>query len=106
MFFNQHDLIQINDAYLKALGHAECIDISIKLLKDLKEIHERLNQNPNNSSKPPSSTDPWVVAKFEDSEEEKDEELLQNEEASLKGAIVEEEVQFEAQGSEKKAVRS
>ncbi len=102
MFFNQHDLIQINEAYLRALGHAECLDISIKLLKDLKEIHERLNQNPNNSSKPPSSTDPWVVAKFEDSEEEKDEELPPNEEASLKGAIVEEEVQSEAQGSEKK----
>lgn len=101
MFFRQHDLLQINEAYLNALAHEECLGISIKLLKDLKEIHERLNQNPNNSSKPPSSTDPWVVAKIEDSEEE-GEEIPPNEQAALEEAVVGKEVQPEAQDSEEK----
>ena len=33
--------------------------LSAKLLADLKAAHERLDQNPSNSSRPPSSRDPW-----------------------------------------------
>jgi transposase len=32
---------------------------STKLLSDLKEARERLDQNPSNSSRPPSSQAPW-----------------------------------------------
>ncbi len=40
--------------------------LAVKLLEDLKETRERLNQNPNNSSRPPSSIEPWVVAQIEE----------------------------------------
>jgi transposase len=33
--------------------------LSGKLLADLKEAHDRLNQNPSNSSRPPSTRAPW-----------------------------------------------
>jgi transposase len=33
--------------------------LSLRLLEDLKEARERLRQNPNNSSRPPSSRAPW-----------------------------------------------
>jgi len=33
--------------------------LSVRLLEDLKEARERLSQNPDNSSRPPSSRDPW-----------------------------------------------
>ena len=63
MLLNDHDLRQIDETYLKSLGLEEVIRVSLRLLKDLKEARERLNQNPDNSSRPPSSRDPWVVAR-------------------------------------------
>lgn len=35
------------------------MDLSVRLLEDLKEARERLNQNPDNSSRSPSSCTPW-----------------------------------------------
>jgi transposase len=84
MLLNDHDLRQIDETYLKSLGHEEVIRVSLRLLKDLKEARERLNQNPDNSSRPPSSRDPWVVAKIEeadnkiDKESDSDDGLLQH----------------------------
>jgi len=39
--------------------------VSILLVEDLKEAHDRLNQNPSNSSRPPSSKDPWIIKRLE-----------------------------------------
>ncbi len=66
MIFNDHDLRQINQAYLESLDIESAKKLASKLLEDLKEARERLNQNPNNSSRPPSSTEPWVVAQIEE----------------------------------------
>ena len=39
------------------------IQLCLKLSSDLKEAHDRLNQNPQNSSRPPSSQAPWEKSK-------------------------------------------
>ena len=74
MLLNDHDLRQIDEPYLKSLGFDEVISVSLRMLKDLKEARERLNQNPDNSSRPPSSREPWVVARIEKANDEIDEE--------------------------------
>lgn len=74
MLLNDHDLRQIDETYLRSLEPEELIRVSIRLLKDLKEARERLNQNPDNSSRPPSSREPWVIAKLEEADDEIDKE--------------------------------
>ncbi len=57
-----HDLRQRDADRLRQLGQrqpAELVELSVRLLDDLKEARERLNQNPDNSSVPPSSRPPW-----------------------------------------------
>jgi hypothetical protein len=74
MLLNDHDLRQIDETYLKSLGPEEIVRVSLRMLKDLKEARERLNQNPDNSSRPPSSREPWVVARLEKEDDEIDKE--------------------------------
>lgn len=54
-----HSLPQITPEVLGKLNPDELLQLSVKLLKDLKELHDRLNQNSNNSSRPSSSVPPW-----------------------------------------------
>jgi transposase len=54
-----HDLRQLDDGYLQQLPEAALRVLSSTLLADLKEAQERLQQNPSNSSRPPSSRLPW-----------------------------------------------
>lgn len=54
-----HSLPQITPEVLGKLNSDELLKLSVKLLKDLKELHDRLNQNSNNSSRPSSSIPPW-----------------------------------------------
>lgn len=54
-----HSLKQLNSQYLAKLTPEELLHLSSKLLHDLKEAREQLNQNSSNSSKPPSSGFPW-----------------------------------------------
>jgi hypothetical protein len=65
MRLTRHDLAQLDDAYLAGLEEASLRALSVKLLADLKEAHERLEQNPSNSSRPPSSRAPWETAQGE-----------------------------------------
>jgi len=65
LIFNDRDLRQINQAYIESLDIETAKKLPSKLLEDLKEARERLNQNPNNSSRPPSSTEPWITADIE-----------------------------------------
>jgi hypothetical protein len=62
MRLSRHDLAQLDDAYLAGLEEASLRALSVKLLADLKEAHERLEQNPSNSFRPPSSRVPWETA--------------------------------------------
>jgi transposase len=54
-----HSLPQITPEVLNKLTRDELLPLSVKLLKDLKELHDRLNQNPKNSSRPSSSMPAW-----------------------------------------------
>ena len=80
MLLSDHDLRQIDEMYLKSLGSEDLIGVSIRLLNDLKEARDRLNQNPGNSSRPPSSREPWVVAQIKEEGEEKELEVEESEE--------------------------
>lgn len=62
MHLKDHDLRQLNAERLHRLrlDDPEALEgLSVRLLEDLKEARERLSQNPDNSSRPPSSRDPW-----------------------------------------------
>jgi hypothetical protein len=56
---SRFDLSQLDEGYLAKLPEAQLRSLSVKLLADLKAAHERLDQNPTNSSRPPSSRAPW-----------------------------------------------
>ena len=59
MQLSDHDLKQLDEAYVRSLTPEELLTLCLKLLADTKEKTERLNQNPSNSSRPPSTRAPW-----------------------------------------------
>ena len=59
MKLTAHDLKQMNKATLARLSPEQLLSLSGLMLDDLQEAMDRLNQNSNNSSRPPSSTPPW-----------------------------------------------
>ena len=59
MLLSDHDLSQLDVEQLLNLPEDVLRRVSVKLLTDLKEARERLNQNSHNSSRPPSSEAPW-----------------------------------------------
>lgn len=67
---SRYDLSQLDEDYLAKLPEAQLRALSAKLLADLKAAHERLDQNPNNSSRPPSSRVPWEGEERGDAPEE------------------------------------
>lgn len=75
MKISDHSLRQLDETYLEGLKEEQLLALSVKLLADLKEAREKLNQNSGNSSRPPSSRAPWerpeptlVTARSEESE--------------------------------------
>ena len=56
---SDHDLRQLDDAYLESLSEEQARALLSKALADLKTARERLGQNPSNSSRPPSTRAPW-----------------------------------------------
>jgi len=59
MLLSHHDLKQIDQDYLESLPPGKLLDVSLKLLEDLKEAHDRLNQTSQNSSRPSGSYALW-----------------------------------------------
>ena len=59
MHLSEHSLRQLDRASLDALDEAALRVLSAKLLDDLQEAWDRLNQGPENSSRPPSRRAPW-----------------------------------------------
>lgn len=53
------DLKQITDSSLDRLAAEQLLSFTKRLLTYSKELMDRLNQNSNNSSRPPSSAAPW-----------------------------------------------
>lgn len=77
MKLKDHDLKQIDRAYLETLEPAKLVEVSLKLLEDLKESRDRLNQTVQNSSRPSGSFAPWeggIVSAGSPVEEEVDRE--------------------------------
>lgn len=62
MQLTDHDLKQINQEYLASLSPGHLLHLSSKLLDDLRDARERLNQTPQNSSRPSGSYSPWEQA--------------------------------------------
>lgn len=59
MHFDSNELFQFTPEYLSSLSHDNLVSIIGRLCKDLSEACDKLNQNPWNSSRPPSSRAPW-----------------------------------------------
>src|SRR5574342_154755 len=59
MHLTPHSLHQIDDAYLQSWEVEALRGLSMRLLADLQEAWDRLNQGPDNSARPPSSRVPW-----------------------------------------------
>jgi hypothetical protein len=74
MHLSDHDLRQLDDAYLDTLSPVQARALLGKALADLKAARERLGQNPTNSSRPPSTRAPWEQsgADEDDAEESKE----------------------------------
>jgi hypothetical protein len=62
----------MDDSYLDSLEPGDLLVLSKRLLADLKEVHERLNQGPSNSSRPPSSQTPWERQGSKDDKDSED----------------------------------
>jgi transposase len=73
MQLSDHSLRQIDEAYLERLGDEALRALSAKLLLDLKEARERLNQTSRNSSLPPSREAPWEKTRPADATAGRDE---------------------------------
>ena len=61
------DLAQMNQAYFEKLGHKTLVEVACKLLNLSVHLIERLEQNSKNSSKPPSSNNPYDKKSNKDS---------------------------------------
>ena len=62
MILKEHELLQIDEKFIGQLREQDpdaLAGLSMKLVSDLKEALERLNQNPSNSSRPSGSLAPW-----------------------------------------------
>ena len=85
MTISKHDLAQFDDAYVDSLSDGQRHKLCCRLRDDLIEAYDRLNQNPSNSSRPPSSQPPWFFPadaakdEVEDKESGEVEELLKDE---------------------------
>ena len=59
MHLSDHSLRQMDEDYVQSLEVEALRGLSLRLLADLKEARDWLNQGPENSSRPPSSRVPW-----------------------------------------------
>ncbi len=66
MSLADHDLRQINREYLASLSLEHLLRLSGKMLDDLRDARDQLNQTPQNSSRPSGSYAPWEQAGFTD----------------------------------------
>lgn len=59
MKLSDHDLRQMDEDWLKSLPAPLLLEVSKRLLNDVKVLRDRQNQGPDNSSRPPGSQAPW-----------------------------------------------
>ena len=85
MKLSVHDLNQIDEAYIISLSQIDAHKLCTRLRDDLIEALDRLNQNSSNSSRPPSSQDPWFSSNTADEETDEEELLTKSELEDLAG---------------------
>jgi transposase len=68
MRLTDHDLKQLGPEYLGSLSPEQLLHLSQKMLDDLRDARERLNQTPHNSSRPSGSYAPWQRTVSDDKE--------------------------------------
>jgi IS1 family transposase len=86
VILKEHELLQIDEKFISQLREQDpdaLAGLSIKLVSDLKEVLERLNQNPSNSSRPSGSLAPWDKGEI-DEDKEDDDELIIDEKKALR----------------------
>jgi transposase len=59
MRLTDHDLKQLSQEYLASLAPEQLLHLSKKMLDDLRDARDRLNQTPQNSSRPSGNYAPW-----------------------------------------------
>ena len=60
MYLSKHNQFQMNDKWLKKLPVELVLEVSNRLLHNVKELQDRLNQNPDSRWLPPTSKGPWA----------------------------------------------
>ena len=60
-----HDLRQMSDEWVSSLTPSQKEELLVRALAELRKSRDRLNQTPNNSSRPPSSRAPWESTRIE-----------------------------------------
>lgn len=78
MKLSDFDLRQMDSDWVDTLPDAQLRPVINRLLESVKELTDRLNMNPSNSSQPPSSRLPWDSGKS-DSKDEEDESIVRDE---------------------------
>ncbi|MBF0154936.1 MAG: IS66 family transposase [Magnetococcales bacterium] len=78
MKLHKHDLRQMDENYLDSLELDRLRTVSKKLLADLKEAHERLDRNPQNSSVPPSSRPAYMGIPMEEDADQEEDSVVKN----------------------------
>jgi hypothetical protein len=79
MKLSNHSLTQIDEPYIQRLDETGVRRLCVNLLHDLKEARDRLRQNSQNSSRPPSSDGPFAGKKVEEDEGKEKAEKAQEE---------------------------
>jgi transposase len=99
MHLSAEDVRQLDEAYLLGLEEGRLRTLSLKLVADLKALHERLGQTPDNSSRPPSSREPWAAVAGRDEEVAADAEAPGGDEAPTATAAAEDEAASRSGGA-------
>ncbi|WP_339134309.1 MAG: DUF6444 domain-containing protein [Candidatus Electrothrix sp. GW3-4] len=60
MHLSREELLKIDKQFIDTLPGKNAKELCLLFLDDLKELHERMGQNSENSSMPPSSNFPWA----------------------------------------------
>lgn len=68
MRLTDRDLKQLSQEYLASLAPEQLLHLSKKMLDDLRDARDRLNQTPQNSSRPSGSYAPWQRTVSDDKE--------------------------------------
>jgi len=91
MQLTEHDLKQLDEEYLSKLSPEQLLGLSEKLLKDLREARDRLNERPQNSSRPSGSYAPWEQAGFSEEKQGGEDTDSQKEKVEADGSEPQEE---------------